>query len=121
AAHFFIITRRYEEGIAMYRKALALDPALNDARSDMGVNLMRLGQEEEARKQLEQAYNNGYQNPETVNSLRLLESMKEYVTFKTPTTILVLHKKEAELLRPYFQAEFDRALATYEKKYKFKL
>lgn len=121
AAHFFIITRRYEEGIAMYRKALELDPALNDARSDMGVNLMRLGQEEEARKQLEQAYNNGYQNPETVNSLRLLDSMKDYVTFKTPTTILVLHKKEAELLRPYFQAEFDRALATYERKYKFKL
>ena len=121
AAHFFIITRRYEEGIAQYRKALALDPSLNEARSDICVNLMRLGQEEEARKHLEQAYASGYQNPETVNSLRLLDSMKDYVTFKTPSTILVLHKKEAELLRPYFQAEFDRALATYEKKYKFKL
>jgi len=121
AAHFFIITRRYEEGIAQYRRALELDPSLQGARSDMGVNLMRLGQEDEARKHLEQAYAAGYQNPETVNSLRLLDSMKDYVTFKTPTTILVLHKKEAALLRPYFQAEFDRALATYEKKYKFKL
>jgi tetratricopeptide (TPR) repeat protein len=121
AGHFFIITRRYEEGIANYRKALEIDPSLNDARSDLGVNLMRLGEDVEARKHLEQAYNNGYQNPETVNSLRLLDSMKDYVTFKTPKTVLVLHKKEAELLRPYFQAEFDRALATYEKKYKFKL
>jgi len=121
AAHFFIINRRYDEGIALYRKALDLDPTLNSARSDMGVNLMRLGQEDEARKQLEQCYNAGYQSPETVNSLRLLDSYKDYVTFKTPTTALRLHKKEAQLLRPYFQAEFDRALATYEKKYKFKL
>ena len=43
------------------------------------------------------------------------------MTFKTPTTVLRLHKKEAALLRPYFQAELDRALATYEKKYHFKL
>jgi len=121
AAHFFIINRRYDEGIAQYRKALELDPALNSARSDMGVNMMRLGQEDEARKQLEQAYSAGYQNPETVNSLRLLDSYKNYDTFRTPTTILRLSKKESALIDPYFQAEFDRALATYEKKYKYKL
>ena len=121
AAHFFIINRRYEEGIASYRKALELDPTLLSARSDMGVNLMRLGKEDEARQQLEECYNAGYQSPETVNSLRLLDSYKDYVTFKTPTTILRLNKKEANLLRPYFQSEFDRALAAYEKKYKFKL
>jgi tetratricopeptide (TPR) repeat protein len=121
AGHFFIINRRYEEGIAQYRKALELDPALNSARSEMGVNMMRLGQEDEARKQLEQAYNAGYQNPETVNSLRLLDSYKNYDTFRTPTTILRLNKKESALLDPYFQEEFDRALATYEKKYHYKL
>jgi len=121
AAHFFIINRRYDEGIAQYRKALELDPGLNSARSDMGVNMMRLGLEDEARKQLEQAYTAGYQNPETVNSLRLLDSYKNYDTFRTPTTILRLSKKESALLNPYFQAEFDRALATYEKKYKYKL
>ena len=127
AGHFFVITRRYEEGIAMFRKALALDPSLNGARSTMGVTLMQLGQEAEARKQLEQVYTAGYQNPETVNSLRLLDSLKNYTTFKTeatattPATILILHKKEAELLRPYFQAEFERALQTYEKKYHYHL
>ncbi len=121
AGHFFIINRRYDEGIATYRKALDLDPSLNETRSDMGVNLMRLGNEDEARKQLEQVYNAGYQSPETVNSLRLLDSYKNYDTFKTPTTILRLNKKESELLRPYFQAEFDRALATYESKYHYKL
>ena len=47
-----------------------------------------------------------------------MDSYKNFVTFKTPTTLLRLHKKEAELLRPYFQAELERALATFEKKYK---
>ena len=121
AGHFFIINRRYDEGIATYRKALELDPSLSETRSDMGVNLMRLGKEDEARQQLEQTYNAGYQSPETVNSLRLLDSYKNYDTFRTPTTILRLNKKESELLRPYFQAEFDRALATYESKYHYKL
>ena len=121
AGHFFIINRRYDEGIATYRKALDLDPTLNETRSDMGVNLMRLGNEDEARKQLEQVYAAGYQSPETVNSLRLLDSYKNYDTFRTPTTILRLNKKESALLQPYFQEEFDRALATYEKKYHYKL
>ena len=87
----------------------------------MGVNLMRIGKEDEARQQLEQCYNAGYQSAETVNSLRLLDSYKDYVTFRTPTTILRLHKKEAALLHPYFQEQLDHALATYEKKYKYHL
>ncbi len=121
AGHFFIINRRYEEGIAQYRKALELDPSLNETRSDLGVQLMRLGHEDEARKQLEQVYNAGFQSPETVNSLRLLDSYKNYETFRTPTTILRLAKKEAALLRPYFQEQFDLDLAVYEKKYHYKL
>ena len=50
-----------------------------------------------------------------------MDSYKNFVTFKTPTTIVKLHKKEAELLRPYFESELKRAMATYEKKYKLKL
>ncbi len=121
AGHFFVLNRRYQEGIALYRKALDLNPRLWEARSELGVNLMRLGQETEARQQLEQCYANNYKNSETVNSLRLLDSYKNYETFKTPTTVLRLHKKEAALLYPYFQSELNRALATYEEKYHVKL
>src|SRR6185369_4574871 len=38
-----------------------------------------------------------------------------------PKSVLRLDKKEADVLRPYFQAELDRAMATYEKKYKVKI
>ena len=120
AGHFFVLNRRYEEGIALYRKAIELDPAVERARR-LGINLMRLGAEEEARGQLEMCYDNGYREHATVNTLRLMDSYKNFVTFKTDNTILRLHKKEAELLRPYFEAELKRAIATYEKKYKLKL
>ncbi len=120
-AHHLVLNRRYEDGIAYYRKAIEVDPRLWPARSQLGINLMRMGQEDEPRKQLEMCYDNGYRNEETVNSLRLLDSYKNFVIFKDETTILKLQKKEAELLRPYFEAELKRTIATYEKKYKMKL
>ena len=120
-AHHLVLNRRYEDGIAYYRKAIEADPRLWPAHSQLGINLMRMGQEEEPRKQLELSYDNGYRNEETVNSLRLLDSYKNFVTFKDDTTILKLQKKEADLLRPYFNAELKRIMASYDKKYKMKL
>jgi tetratricopeptide (TPR) repeat protein len=121
AAHFFVINRRYDEGIKLYRKAIALQPDLSSARSQLGINLMRFGHDGEARQQLEEAWNAGFHDTPTKNTLTLLDSYKNFSTFETPTTILRLHKKEAKLLRPYFESELQRAMATYEKKYKFKL
>ena len=104
-----------------YRKALDLDPDLHRARAELGVNLMRLGEEKDARQNLERAYDAGFKNALTSNSLTLMDSYKNFRTFKTDNTIVRLHKKEAELLRPYIESELKRAIATYEKKYKVKL
>ena len=120
-AHHLVLNRRYEDGISYYRKAIELDPELWSARSQLGINLMRLGQEDEPRRQLELCYDNGYRDAATVNSLRLLDSYKNFVTYSDDTLILKLQKKEADLLRPYFEAEAKKAMATYEKKYKFTL
>jgi tetratricopeptide (TPR) repeat protein len=116
-----VLNRRYEDGVAYYRKAIDADPKLWAARSQLGINLMRLGQEQEPLQQLEMSYNNGQRDPATVNSLRLLDSYKNFVTFHDATTNLKLRKTEAELLRPYFDAELHKSIATYEKKYKMKL
>ena len=122
AGHFFVINRRYDEGIQYYRKALEIKPDLWSARAELGVNLMRLGQNAEARQDLEACFNANYSSPLVRNTLKLLDSIdKNVVTFTTPTTILKLDKKEATFLRPYFQAELDRAMATYEKRYHYKI
>ncbi|HUA21921.1 MAG TPA: tetratricopeptide repeat protein [Bryobacteraceae bacterium] len=119
--HFYEINRRYDEAIRAYRKALDLNPRLWEARAELGINLMRLGQEAEARRQLEECYNNNYQSYEVVNSLRLLDKYSNFVTFKTPDMILRLDKKEATLLRPYFEAAIEKNIADYNQKYQMKL
>jgi tetratricopeptide (TPR) repeat protein len=119
--YHLVLNRRYEDGVVYYRKAIEADPKLWAARSQLGINLMRLGQVEEPLKQLEMSYENGQRDAATVNSLRLLDSYKNFVTFTDDTTILKLRKNEAELLRPYFEAELHKAMATYDKKYKMKL
>jgi cellulose synthase operon protein C len=119
--HYLELNYRFEDAIVYYRKAIDADPRYWPARSQLGVGLMRLGQEDEPFQQLEMCYNNGYRDAETVNSLRLLDSYKNFVTYKENGTILRLRKNEAELLHPYFEAELQRIIATYDKKYQMKL
>ncbi len=121
AAHFFVLNRRYAEGIRLYEKAIALDPRLWSAHSQLGINLMRIGRDEEARAQLELSYTNGLRDNETVNSLRLLDSLKSFVTAQDGGASLVLDPKESDLLRPYFALIANRAMRAYEAKYGFKL
>ncbi len=121
AGHFFVLNRRYVEGIALYRKALEVQPDLWKAHSELGINLMRLGQDGEARKELELAWNNQYQDKPTSNTLKLMDSYKNFQFFETNNTIIKLNKKEADVLRPYFESELKRAIAVYEKKYNYHL
>ncbi len=119
--YYLMLNRRYEDGVAYYRKAIAVQPRLWTAHEQLGINLMRLGQEKEPLEQLQLAYDNGQRDPATVNSLRLLDSYKNFVTYRDSTTVLRLRKNEAELLRPYFEEQLHKSIATYEKKYKMKL
>ena len=112
---------RYQDAVTYYRKAIEADPRLWAAHSALGIDLMRLGKEVEPFKELELSYNNGYRDAATVNSLRLLESYKNFETFRDNATILKLNKSEAALLLPYVRAELHTILATYEKKYRMKL
>jgi tetratricopeptide (TPR) repeat protein len=121
AGHFLEINYRYSEAIAAYRKALELDPELAHARSQLGVNLMRIGQTDEAQKQLAQCYQEHFQNAETRNSLKFLDTVNQYQHFTTKSSDLLLNKSEAALLRPYIEPELQRAMSTYEREYKMTL
>ena len=112
---------RYENAVTYYRKAVKADPRLWAAHSALGIDLMRLGKEDEPVTELELSYSNGYRDAATVNSLRLLDSYKNFKTIRDDTTILKLKKTEAELLQPYMEAELHTIIATYEKKYRMKL
>ena len=119
--YHLVLNRRYDDGVSYYRKAVEVEPKLWAAHSQLGINLMRLGKEQEPLKELELAYDNGQKDAATVNSLRLLDSYKNFVTYKDDTTILRFRKNEAELLQPYFSAELHQILLTYNRKYKMTL
>src|SRR5712692_3963280 len=118
-AHFFVITRRYQEAADLYRRAIALNPELWDAHAQLGVDIWRLGDEAEARQHLEAAYKGDPFSSVTVNSLRLMDSMKHFRTFSTPQIVLNLQEKEADLLRPYVEELLLKAINTFQKKYNF--
>jgi tetratricopeptide (TPR) repeat protein len=120
-AHQLEMHYRYEDAVTYYRRAVEADPRFWAARSALGIELMRLGKEDEPLKELELSYNNGYRDAATVNSLRLLDSYKNFQTIRDDSTTLKLNKTEADLLLPYMQAELHTILATYEKKYHMKL
>ena len=121
AARHLIFNRRYQDGVALYRKALDVSPQLWSARSELGINLMRLGEAGEAREQLMQCYESGYRNDATVNSLRLLDTLKDFATFTDATTILKFSRKESELLYPYFHEVLTQAIDAYQTKYHMRL
>jgi tetratricopeptide (TPR) repeat protein len=120
-AHQLEMHYRYEDAVTYYRRAVKADPRLWAAHSALGIDLMRMGKEDEPLAELELSYNNGYRDAATVNSLRLLDSYKNFEIFRDDTTILKLKKTEADLLRPYIQTELHTIIATYEKKYRMML
>jgi cellulose synthase operon protein C len=120
-AHQLELHYRYEDAVVYYRKATAANPQLWAAHSALGIDLMRLGQQDEPYQELELAYNNGYRDAATVNSLRLLDSYKNFDTFRDDTTIIKLNKSESALLLPYIRTELHTILAAYSKKYQMTL
>jgi tetratricopeptide (TPR) repeat protein len=120
-AHQLELHYRFQDAVEYYRKAIAADPHLWSAHSALGIALMRLGEQDEPYRELELSYNHEYRDAATVNSLRLLDSYKNFETFRDGMTTLRLNKSEADVLRPYMQPELHAILAAYEKKYQTKL
>ena len=70
---------------------------------------MRLGRDGEARQELELAWNNQYQNLPTSNTLKLMDSYKNFQFFETNNTILKLSIKESKG-RPYKEVRGSAAV-----------
>ena len=107
AAHFYIITRRYREAVALLEKATQTNPDHWLAHADLGINLLRLNRFDEAREHLERAYSGDPYNAEVVNTLRLLDSLSNFDTISSSNLVMRLHKSESAVLAPYIR-EFVR-------------
>ncbi len=105
AGHFFMLNRRYEESASRstarpWRSTRSCDRA----RSQLGVNLMRLGRTKKPTSSSKTCWNNGFQDDRHQELADLMDSYKNFVTFQTDRTILKLHKKEARPAAPVFRS-----------------
>jgi cellulose synthase operon protein C len=128
-AHFEIMRRRYREATTLLRRAVEVQQDLWSAHAELGSNLLRLGYIEEAREHLTRAYSGDPYSPTIVNSLRLLDRIDEFEVSTVPVAIdgetfivrLRLHRREAMVLKPYALELVRNAIATFSRRYGFKL
>ncbi len=112
--------RLYKEAVAFAREALRLNPNDWNAMSILGVNLLRIGEEEEGKDILEKAFKGDTFNTWNHNTLTLLDSFEKFVRFDTPHFKVKLHENEAAPLRPYVTELLEKAYDTLTVKYDFK-
>ena len=134
-AHFYVITRRYREAVALLQRAVEIEPDLYSAHADLGINLLRENKIDEARPHLELAYRGDPFSAPLVNTLRLIDSFDNFIVSQHPAkpvaagsnaannpgAILRLHKDEAAVLEPYVLDLVNRTIDTYSKRYGFTL
>jgi tetratricopeptide (TPR) repeat protein len=114
---FAVIRRQYGPAVDFYRRALERNPELDDARSNLGINVFRLGREEEARGILEEAYARDPFNVWTVNTLRLMDSLDTYDVFEGERFSVKLNPKESALLWPYVNELLEESLTSLTSRY----
>jgi tetratricopeptide (TPR) repeat protein len=120
-AHFYVITRRYKEAVALLEDAVRVQPSHWDARTELGINLLRLNRFADARTHLEAAYKGDPFNAEVVNTLRLLDSLKYFDELHFDDLILRVHKEESTVLTPYVRELVEQTVSEMQGRYGFEL
>jgi tetratricopeptide (TPR) repeat protein len=128
-AYFFVITRRYREAIEYYELAVEIEPDLYTAHTELGVNLLRENRIDEAYDHLVTSYNLFGYDQKTPNTLKLIDSFKNFTVnlYNRDTdppgaaegVILRLHQDETAVLTPYVLDLINKSIATFSERYAF--
>jgi cellulose synthase operon protein C len=81
-----------------FKKAVAAEPEMPEGHEGLGMLYLRLGNEKDARKLLEDAFEADPFNVRVDNSLKVLDHLKTYETIKTPHYILRFDPKNDAIL-----------------------
>jgi tetratricopeptide (TPR) repeat protein len=120
-AHYEIMRRRYKEATEWLRRAVSVQPDRWSSYAELGVNLLRLGDIDGSRMALERAYSGDPYSATTVNTLRVLDKLKDFSAerMSKPDVLTRLDKKEADALRPYVEEVARKSIATFSRRYGF--
>jgi len=120
-AHYEVMRRRYREANGWLQKSVTLEPDRWTAQAELGVNLLRLGEVDESRRALEKAYSGDPFSATTVNTLRVLDKLKDFSVTRAnaPDIVTWLDKKESDAMRPYVENVARDSIAAFSKRYGF--
>lgn len=110
---------RFADAAAYARRAVALDAEDPASHADLGLYLMRTGDEAEARRELERAFTLDPYDVVTYNLLTLLDTIESFVRVEHGPFVFKFPKEEAEVLRPYALPLADEAFKTFAARYGF--
>ena len=110
---------RFEEAVALVRRGLEIDPDNTRSHAELGMHLLRTGDEPGARLALERSFADDPFDVVTFNLLSMLDSLDEFVTFEQGDLVVRLHPDEAPVLKDYVLSLAQQALDDMSELYEF--
>ena len=92
---------RYDDAVTLVRKAIAIEPDNIRAQADLGLHLLRVGDERGARRALEAAFRADPYDIVTFNLLQMLDTLDGFSSLEASGVTVRLHPDEAPVLREY--------------------
>ncbi|MSO45790.1 MAG: tetratricopeptide repeat protein [Acidobacteria bacterium] len=111
---------RFDEAVALTRRALELDGTNIQAHSALGMHLLRTGDEAGARRSLETAFKADPYDVVTFNLLAMLDTVDKFETIRDGDLVIRLHPDEAGVMREHVVPLARQALDTLSALYQFK-
>ncbi len=110
---------RYDDAVVLARKAISLEPDNMRAQADLGLHLLRVGDERGARRALETAFRSDPYDVVTYNLLQMLDTLDDFSSFEAGGVMVRLHPDEAPVLRLYALPLARDAMAKMRERYGF--
>lgn len=101
---------RFPEAVTLVRRALELDPSNTRAYAELGMHLLRTGDEPGARAALERSFDQDPFDIVTYNLLEMMDQLSEFDTFEQGDLIVRIHPDEAPALKEYVFETAQQAL-----------
>ncbi len=110
---------RFEEAAELARRAIAMDRENPRSQADLGMYLMRTGDELNARRALELAFRADPYDVITYNLLQLLDELDKFQTITDGDLIFKLHPDEIGVMREYVVPLAKEAMQALSKRWNF--
>jgi len=112
---------RFDEAAALVRRGLEIDPDNTRAYADLGMHLLRTGDEAGARRALERSFEEDPYDLVTFNLLDLLDRLDQFEVVEDGNIVMKFAPEEAAIMREQALPLAREALDTLSKRWGFRV